>query len=109
MTEPWNEQRTRGKDCTCTYLNVQGLKWRPLAWILGHETVLVRFTDGSEETFASQGEAGHIIDVETLRLALKIGTYDSIVISGLGMRMEHLLNGCQKFNELASNAREFRR
>lgn len=60
MTEPWNEQWTRGKDCTCIYLNVEGLGWRPLAWILGHETVHVRFTDGSEETFASQGEAGGV-------------------------------------------------
>jgi hypothetical protein len=60
MTEPLDEQHARRQDCTCVYLNVEGLGWRPLAWILGHETVHVRFTDGSEETFASQGEVGGV-------------------------------------------------
>ena len=48
------------QDCTCIYLNVQGLGRRPLAWILGHEIIHVRFTDGSEETFAAQGEVGGV-------------------------------------------------
>lgn len=60
MTEPWDEQTARLHDCTCIYLNVEGLGRRPLAWILGHNIVHVRFTDGSEETFASQGETGGV-------------------------------------------------
>lgn len=60
MTESWDEQPAPRQDCTCIYLNVEGLGRRPLAWILGHEIVHVRFTDGSEEAFASQGETGGV-------------------------------------------------
>ena len=60
MTTSLNEQQARRQGCTCVYLSVEGLGQRPLAWILGHESVHVRFTDGSEETFASQGEVGGV-------------------------------------------------